>query len=84
MVHATTSAGGGLILLRAICSSVDLPPPVHTAPYSKYLKVVLRSAIDNCEESIKHAAKDRVKDGTSRNEITVSYDGRWQKQYGHT
>ena len=30
-VHATaTSAGGGMTLLRNICSSIDLPPPVHT------------------------------------------------------
>ena len=60
---------------------MDLPPPVHTAPYSKYLKVILRSsAIDNCEESMKHAAKDLVKDGTSPNENAVSCDGTWQKQ----
>ena len=34
-VHAATSAGGGQTLLRTICSSMDLPPPVHTAHYSK-------------------------------------------------
>ena len=48
--HAITSAGGGLTLLRTICSSMDLPPPVHTTPYSKYLKVTLKSATDNSEE----------------------------------
>ena len=29
---------------------MDLPPPVHTTPYSKYLKVILKSATDNSEE----------------------------------
>ena len=49
-VHAATSAGG-LTLPRNI-RSMDLLPTVHTAPYSKYLKVILKSAIDNCEESM--------------------------------
>ena len=46
-VHAATSAGGGLTLLRTVCSSMELPPPVHTTPFSKYLKVILKSVIDN-------------------------------------
>ena len=32
----------------------DLPPPIHTAPYSKYLKVVLKSAMEMCDESMKY------------------------------
>ena len=56
--HAATSAGVGLTLLRTIGSSMDLPPTVHTASYSKYLKVILSSATDNCEESMKHVPKD--------------------------
>ena len=40
-VHATISAGGGLSMLRTFCSSMDLPPPIHPAPYSRYIKHIL-------------------------------------------
>ena len=73
-VHAATSAGGGLTLLKTICSSMNLPPPVHTIFYSKHLKVILKSAIDSYEESMKHAAPT---------EIAVSCDGTWEKRYVH-
>ena len=29
-VYAAVTSGGGLTLLRSFCSSIDLPPPVHT------------------------------------------------------
>ena len=41
-VHAAVTTGGGLTSLRSFCSSMDLPPPVPYAPYSKYLKVILK------------------------------------------
>ena len=78
-IYAATSAGGGLTLLKATCSSMNLPPPVHSTPYSKYLKVFLKSAIDNYEETMKHAAPGLAKTGASLTEIVAGYDGTCQK-----
>ena len=80
-VHAATTSGGGLTMLRTFCSSMDLPPPIHTAPYSKYLKVIAKSAMENCEESMSRAARKLVKDETTLTGIPISIDGTWQKRY---
>ena len=82
-VHAAVSSGGGLTLLRTFCSSMDLPPPIHTAPYSKYLKVILKSAMEACDESMKYAAQNLSHNNLSPTEVAVSIDGTWQKCYGH-
>ena len=82
-IYTATSAGGGLTLLKATCSSMNLPPPVHSTPYSKYLKVFLKSAIDNYEESMKHAAPGIAKIGASPTEIVSGCDGTCQKRYEH-
>ena len=69
----------------SVVSSMDLPPPVHIAPYAIYLKVILKSFIDNIlwGEYEQNAAKDLAKDETSPTEIGVNPDGTWQKRYGH-
>ena len=82
-IYTATSAGGGLTLLKVTCSSMNLPPPVHSTPYSKYLKVFLKSAIDNYEESMKHAAPGIAKIGASPTEIVAGCDGTCQKRYEH-
>ena len=46
-VYGTISAGGGLSMLRTFCRSMDLPSPVHPAPYSRYIKHILKSVIEN-------------------------------------
>ena len=73
-VHAAASAGGGTTLLETSFGSMNLPPPFHTAPYSQYLKFILKFAIDNYEESMKHGALTG---------IAVSCDGTWRKRYVH-
>ena len=80
-VHAATSSGGGLSLLRNFCGKMNLPAPVYPNPYHKYLKVILKSAIENCEQSMSNASKGLVKDSTTC--VPVSIDGTWQKRYGH-
>ena len=83
-VHAAVSSDGGLTLLRTFCSSMDLPPPIHTAPYSKYLKVILKSAMETCDESMKYAAQSPSHNNLLPTEEAVSIDWTWwQKHYGH-
>ena len=69
----------------SVVSSMDLPPPVHIAPYAIYLKVILKSFIDNIlwGEYEQNAEKDLAKDETSPTEIGVNSDGTWQKRYGY-
>ena len=81
-VHAAVTSGGGLTSLRSFCSSMDLPPPVHTAPYSKYLKVILKSTVETCDESMNCAAQSLSNNEVLPTEVTVSIDGTWQKRYG--
>ena len=81
-VHAAVTSGGGLTSLRSFCSSMDLPPPVHTAPYSKYLKVILKSSAETCDESMNRAAQSLSNNEVLPTEVAVSIDGTWQKCYG--
>ena len=62
---------------------MDLPPPVHTAPYSKYLKVILQSAVETCDESMNRAAQSLSNNEVLPTEVAVSIDGTWQKRYEH-
>ena len=84
-VYAATSSGGGLALLRNFCVSMDFPAPVHGNPYSKYLKTIVKCAMENCEESLSCAAKtlvtQQINDGGTQ--IAFGVDGTWQKRYGH-
>ena len=74
-VHAAVSSGGGLTLLRTFCSStMDLPPPIPTAPYSKYLKVILKSAMETCDESVIYTAQNLLHNNLSPTEVTASID----------
>ena len=59
---------------------MDLPPPIHTAPYSKYLKVILKLAMEACDESMKYAAQNLSHNNLSPTEVAVSIDGTWQKR----
>ena len=82
-VHAAVSSDGGLTLLRTFCSSMDLPPTIHTAPYSKYLKLILKSAMETCDESMKYAAQSPSHNNLSPTEEAVSTDGMWWQKHGH-
>ena len=82
-VYAATSSGGGLSLLRNFCGKMNLPAPVTCNPYGKYLNVILKSARDNCEQSMSRAAQKLVHNNSSTTDIPVSIDGTWQKRYGH-
>ena len=55
-------------------------------PYGKYLKTIVKCAIENCDESMRYAAKDLVDRSINvgvSTKIAVSVDGTWQKRYGH-
>ena len=60
---------------------MNLPAPVHPNPYAKYLKIILESAMQNCEESMSRAAQDIVGDNSTTTDIALSIDGSWQKRY---
>ena len=83
-VYGTISADGGLSMLRTFCSSMDLPSPVHPAPYVRYIKHILKSATENCEESMALAAQSLIKEGSTSTEISISVDSTWQIRYGIT
>ena len=82
-IHAAVTSGGGLTSLQSFCSSMDLPQPVHTAPYSKYLKVILKSAVETCDESINRAAQSLSNNEVLPTEVAVSIDGTRQRGYEH-
>ena len=44
-VAAATSAGGGLTLIKNICTSMDFPPPVNNTPYQRYLRFLEEKTI---------------------------------------
>ena len=67
-------------------ASMNFPPPVYPNPYGKYLKTIVKCAIENCEESMRCAVKDLVDRSIIVDvptKIAVSVDGTWQKRYGY-
>ena len=84
---AAASAGGGLRLLRSICTKLDLPLPVTEKPYINYIKFLEDKIKVDCERCMADAAsKFHVLENALVQEdvlhISVSVDGTWQKRHG--
>ena len=88
-VAAATSAGGGLTLLKNVCTTFDFPPPVGEHPYQRYLRYIEQKAVANSERSMtnagiklcKHVLHSNFKDEIVV-DVPLSFDGSWQKRYG--
>ena len=53
-------------------------------PYSKYLNVIMESAVATCEDSMELAAQSLINTRKMNPaEVPVSIDGTWQKGYGY-
>ena len=54
---ATTSAGGGLTMLRNVCTNMDIPQPISEKPYSHYIKYQENKIKNDCDRSMSFAAQ---------------------------
>ena len=88
-VMAATSMGGGITILRRLCTDFNFPQPVAEHPYNNYMKHVVNVSVENADKSTKDAAKrlrqlviEGDDDGHSILDVSVSVDGSWQKRHG--
>ena len=83
---ATTSAGGGLTMLRNICTNMDIPQPISEKPYSHYIKYLENKIKNDCDRSMSFAAQKLHEniEGDINNIVcvSVSVDGTSHKRHG--
>ena len=88
-VMAAKSIGGGITILRRLCTDFNFPQPVLEHPFNNYLKHLVKVSVENEEKSTSNAEKQLRQamiggndDGQSLLDVAFSVDGSWQKRHG--
>lgn len=82
LVYGLRSIGKGYSAAKNICGIMNLPPP--PTMYLRHEKVLADSTKTVCEQSMKLAVEEAVKenDRPEKRDLCVAVDGSWQKR-GH-